>query len=268
MNKILRNNILAASIVLGLLPASQAVMAQATAAAEQTTIILVHGAFAGSESWNDVSKALKAGGYAVISAANPLRGIKNDADYVGALAASIKGPVVMVGHSYGGTVITNAATGKANVKALVYVGAFAPDVNETVVELAGKYPGSTLGPSLSAPVVLADGGKDLYIAKDKFHKQFAADVTAQQASAMAISQRPITEAAILEKSGDPAWKSIPSWFIYGTADKNIPPASMKFMAERAKGKKIVEIAGASHVPQAKHPKQIVQMIVEAARATQ
>jgi pimeloyl-ACP methyl ester carboxylesterase len=233
-------------------------------AADKPTIILVHGAFAASDSWDGVVKILKKDGYSVISAANPLRSVKGDAAYVGALATATKGDVVMVGHSYGGTVITNAATGKTNVKALVYVGAFSPDAGEAVVDLAGKFPGSTLGDTLN-PVKLADGNTDLYIQQAKFHKQFAADVPAATAALMAVAQRPITESAILEKAAEPAWKTIPSWHIYGTADKNIPAAAMKFMAERAKAKQTVEIAGASHVPHVTHPAAVAKMIEAAAK---
>jgi pimeloyl-ACP methyl ester carboxylesterase len=252
------------SIQTGLLVATLAI--GAASAADKPTIILVHGAFAASDSWDGVAKILKKDGYNVISAANPLRGVKSDAAYVGALATGIAGSVVMVGHSYGGTVITNAATGKTNVKALVYVGAFSPDAGEAVVDLAGKYPGSTLGPSLAPPIALADGGKDLYIAQDKFHAQFAADVPAAQAALMAIAQRPITEAAILEKATEPAWRTIPSWHIYGLADKNIPAAAMKFMANRAKSKHTIEVPGASHVPHVTHAAAVAKLIEEAAAA--
>lgn len=148
--------------------------------------------------------------------------VRNYAAYVRSLASSIAGPVVLVGHSYGGTVIANAANGQQNIKALVFVGAFATDKGETVIELSGRYPGGTLGAALAPAVLLADGGKDLYIEQSKFHAQFAADVPAQSARLMAATQRPIAEAALIEASGEPAWKSIPSWFIYGTADKNIP----------------------------------------------
>jgi pimeloyl-ACP methyl ester carboxylesterase len=202
----------------------------------------------------------------VVSAANPLRSVSGDAAYVGALASSIAGPVVMVGHSYGGTVISNAALGKANVKALVYVGAFAPDQGETVLSLAGLYPGSTLGDTLAPPVALADGSKDFYIQQSRFHQQFAADVPAHEAKLMAATQRPIADKALTEVSGAPAWRAIPSWFIYGSADKNIPPAALNFMALRAQGRKIVEIPHASHVPQVSHPAAVARLIEEAASA--
>lgn len=230
------------------------------------TVVLVHGAFAGSDSWNAVAAALAAKGYTVVAAANPLRSVRGDAAYVQSLTSSIAGPVVLVGHSYGGTVIANAADGQRNILALVFVGAFAPEKGETVIELAGRYPGGTLGEALAPPVALPDGGKDLYIDQARFHAQFAADVPAASAKLMAATQRPVAEAALTEPSGDPAWKTIPSWFIYGMADKNIPPAAMKFMAVRAGARKIVEIPRASHVPNVSHPAEIAQLIDEAATA--
>ncbi len=230
------------------------------------TVVLVHGAFAESSSWDGVATRLLAHGYPVIAAANPLRGVKSDAAYVASVLDSIKGPVVLVGHSYGGAVISNAAVGNANVKALVYVAAFAPDAGETASELSDRFPGSTLGAALAAPVALAEGGKDLYIQQDKFRSQFAADVSESDASLMAVTQRPIAEAALNEASGPPAWKTIPSWFIYGNADKNIPPAVLSFMARRAGSKRALEIPGASHVLMISHP-DAVATLIEAASAT-
>jgi pimeloyl-ACP methyl ester carboxylesterase len=174
--------------------------------------------------------------------------------------------VVLVGHSYGGNVITNAATGKNNVKALVYVSGFAPDVGESAGTLSEKYPGSTLGPTLAPPTPLSDGQKDLYIDQSKFHDQFAADLPAAQSKLMAVGQRPVTEAALNEGSGAPAWKNIPSWFIYGGRDKNIPPAVQPYMAKRAGAKRIVEVPGASHVVMTSHPDAVVKLIEEAASA--
>ncbi len=154
------------------------------------TIVLVHGAFAESSSWNGVLTRLITKGYPTVAVANPLRGVKSDADYVASVLKGIDGPIVLVGHSYGGAVITNAVNDNRNVKAVVYVAGFAPDMGETAVELSERYPGSTLGPTLAPPVVLPDGGKDLYIQQDKFHMQFAADVPANDAQLMASTQRP------------------------------------------------------------------------------
>lgn len=241
--------------------------ANAVFAAEKQTIVLVHGAFAESSSWNSVIGELSGQGYPVIAVANPLRSVKADADYVANIVKNVEGPVVLVGHSYGGAVISNAVQSNDNVTALVYVAAFVPDKGETVLELSGRYPGSTLGPTLAKPVILNDGSKDLYIQQDKFGKQFAADLPEAQASLMAATQRPITEYALTEPTGQPAWKSLPSWAIYGLADRNIPPAAMKFMAQRSEAAKIVEIPEASHVVMISHPDEVASLIVEAARTT-
>ena len=191
----------------------------------------MHGAFAESSSWNRVIPKLTARGYTVGAAANPLRSVKTDAESVASVVASVKGSVVLVGHSYAGAVITNAARGNANVKALVYVDAFAPEEGETPLGLSTKFPGSTLGGALAPPVPLADGGKDIYIDGAKFHQQFAADVAEGEAKLMFATQRPITDAALNEASGAPAWKTIPSWFIHGSLDKNIPPEALAFIGD-------------------------------------
>ncbi|QGW65004.1 alpha/beta fold hydrolase [Lysobacter soli] len=242
-----------------------AVLSGTDAAAETTkpTIVLVHGAFADSTSWNGVIRILEQDGYPVVSVANPLRSVSGDGAYVSDLLASIPTPVVLVGHSYGGSVITEGARGHDNVKALVYVAAFAPDAGETATALSGKFPGSTLGPTLAPPVKLAGGGADLYIQPSKFHAQFAADVNADDAALMAATQRPITEAALNEKSGAPAWKGIPSWFIYGDQDRNIPAKALGFMAERAKSRQTVVVPGASHVVMVSHPEPVAKLIEQA-----
>jgi pimeloyl-ACP methyl ester carboxylesterase len=232
------------------------------------TVVLVHGAFADSSGWNGVTERLVRDGYTVIAAANPLRGVKADRDYVSSLIASIDEPVVLVGHSYGGAVISGAANGNKNVKALVYVAAFAPDRGEAAVELAGKFPGGTLGGALAAPVQLSGGGVDLYIDRTKFHAQFAHDVPAGEAALMGASQRPIAQAALGEAAGEPAWKALPSWFIYGTDDKNIPPAALGFMAERAGSRNTVVVNGASHVVMMSHPQAVADIIKQAAEHVQ
>jgi pimeloyl-ACP methyl ester carboxylesterase len=238
----------------------------AFAAPVKPTVVLVHGAFADSSSWNGVVKILEKDGYPVIAAANPLRSVKGDAQSVADVLASVKTPVVLVGHSYGGPVISEAAYGNANVKALVYVAAFAPEKGETAAELSGRFPGSTLGPTLSAPVALADGGKDLYIQQDKFHEQFAADVSQADAKLMAATQRPVTVAALNEAATEPAWKTVPSYFVYGDQDKNIPAQALAFMAERAHAKQTVVVKGASHVVMVSNPKAVASLIETAATA--
>jgi len=233
-----------------------------------TTIVLVHGAFAESASWNSTISKLQAQGYSAIALANPLRSVQTDAAYLAALLETIQGPIILVGHSYGGMVITNAATGNRNVKALVYVAGFAPEKGESAVALSNRYPGSTLGPTLASPVALPEGGKDLYIQPDKFWLQFAADVSEDESKLMAATQRPCTEAALNElASSEPAWKAIPSWFIFGELDKNIPAAAHSFMAERAEARETVQIKGASHVVMISHPNEVAQMIGAAAEAS-
>ncbi|MGP1386435.1 MAG: alpha/beta fold hydrolase [Thainema sp.] len=244
------------------------VMNPASAQDSKPTIVLVHGAFAESSSWNGVLTQLIPKGYPTVAVANPLRGVNSDADYVASVLQGIEGPIVLVGHSYGGAVITNAVKDNENVKALVYVAAFAPDAGETAVELSGLYPGSTLGPTLAPPVDLPEGGKDLYIQQDKFHAQFAADVPVNDAQLMASTQRPITEAALNEASDVPAWKSVPSWFIYGDRDLNIPAVALSFMAEQANSNEAVVVKGASHVVMVSHPDAVAAVIEHAAMSPQ
>lgn len=239
--------------------------AVAAHAADKPTVVLVHGAFAESNSWDGVIKKLQADGYPVIGAANPLRGVKSDAQAVSAVVNSVHGPVILVGHSYGGNVISNVANTNGNIKGLVYVAAFAPDAGETAVQLTGKFPGSTLGPTLAEPVALPDGGKDLYIKQAAFHDQFAADVPAAAAALMAAGQRPIAAAVLDEASGTPTWKTVPSWFVYGDADKNIPAKALQWMAERAGAKKTVVVKGASHVVMVSQPAKVASLIEEAAK---
>lgn len=232
---------------------------------DKPTIVLVHGAFADASSWGGVIADLQQDGFTVIAAANPLRGVSSDADAVSALVNSIEGPVVLVGHSYGGAVISNAARNQENVQALVFVAAFAPDAGETAAGLAGRFPGSTLGGALSEPVPLSGGGNDLYIRQDAFHQQFAHDVAQADASVMAVTQRPITDMALNEPSGEPAWKSTPSWFIYGDGDRNIPAEGLAFMASRAQSRRTVVIPGGSHVIMISEPGRVADVIVEASR---
>ncbi|MRV72503.1 alpha/beta fold hydrolase [Duganella sp. FT92W] len=232
--------------------------------AARPTIVLIHGAFADSSSWDGVAKKLTAHGFPVLSVANPLRGVASDAQYAASVIGSVKGPLVLVGHSYGGMVISKAAEGNPDVKALVYVAAFAPEQGETVAGLAGKFPGGTLGDALAEPVSLADGGKDLYIRQDKFAQQFAADVPPRQAALMAAGQRPVTVAALNETSSGTAWKQLPSYFVYGTADKNIPLEGLRFMARRSNAKDVVEVKGASHVVMVSRPDTVARVIEAAA----
>lgn len=230
------------------------------------TVVLVHGAFADSTSWNGVVAELTDEGYPVVSAANPLRGAASDAAYIASIVKSIDGPVVLVGHSYGGTVITQAADGAPNVKSLVFVSAFAPDVGESSFQLAARFPGSLLGGVLAPPVTTPEGKQDLYIRTDKFPAAFAADLPFEAARIAAFAQRPLALQAGEEKVSVAAWKSIPSWFIYGSKDLAIPPAAIQFMADRAKAQKTVVVPDGSHVVMISHPHVVAMLIEEAASA--
>ncbi|MFD7233489.1 alpha/beta fold hydrolase [Streptomyces sp. NPDC059881] len=233
---------------------------------DKPTVVLVHGAFADSSSWNDVIKRLKRDGYPVVAASNPLRGVSSDAASVKAVLDSIDGPVVLVGHSYGGAVISNAAHGSDNVKALVYADAFLPDKGENANELASKFPGSVIGKVLRpVPITNPDGSKDFdfFIDQSKFHHAFGADVPARTAALMAVTQRPGTGTALNEPSGEPAWKTIPSWALVGTNDRIIPREAQVYMAERAKAH--VEEVRSSHAVSVSRPDAVTRIIEKAAR---
>lgn len=231
---------------------------------ENPTIVLVHGAFADSSSFGAIVKILVADGYPVLAAANPLRGLASDAAQVAALLDSIEGPVVLVGHSYGGAVISTAATGKPGVRALVYLAAFVPETGESAQALVEKFPGSTVGESLK-PVPLVEGQVDLYIDPRVFHPNFAADVPAEEAALFAITQRPAAGAALGEPAGGPqAWHTIPSYSLISGADRIIPPAAQEFMAQRS-GAIVQVVEGASHMVFVSHPAVTVDLIEIAAR---
>ena len=174
---------------------------------------------------------------------------------------AVTGPIVLVGHSYGGSVITNAARGNPNVRSLVYIAGFVPDRGESALDLSNKFPGSTLGPALEQ--IPLGGAVDLRVRQDLFPQQFAADVPLDDARLMTVAQRPITAAALGEPSGEPAWRSIPSYFLIPTADRIIPPAAQRFMAERAGGV-VVTVDDASHAVLVSKPDITVGLIERAA----
>jgi pimeloyl-ACP methyl ester carboxylesterase len=228
------------------------------------TIVLVHGAFAESASWDRVVRELEGAGHDVIAAANPLRGLAADAQSVSDLVRTIDGPVMLVGHSYGGAVITNVDSHAGQITGLVYVAAFAPEPGESANSLAQRFPGSTLGDALR-PVPRSDGTTDLYIAREIFHEQFAADVPAPEAARMAATQRPVTLEALQEPSGErPLWKELPSWYLVGGQDRNIPAELQHFMAHRAGALRTVELPTASHAVAVSHPDATARLILEAA----
>jgi len=227
------------------------------------TIVLVHGAFADSSSWDAVIDPLKDAGHPVIAAANPLRGLASDAEAIGDVVRSIDGPVVLVAHSYGGAVISNVASDAGEVTALVYVNGFAPDAGESAFELAAKFPGSTTGDAVR-PTPRSDGTTDLTIAPELFRENFCGDLLDAQAARMAVTQRPATVEALQEPSGQhPLWKDVPSWFLIGEEDRNIPAGLHRFMAERARSRRTVEIPGASHAISVSQPEATADLILEA-----
>ncbi len=243
------------------------------------TIALVHGAFAESSSWNPVIDRLEHHGTVLVAAhdqpfrrivaiAKPLRSLSGDAGYVRDVLASIDGPIVLVGHSYGGMVITEAAAGNDNVVGLVYVAAFAPEQGESAFQLSTMFPGSTLGDALDAYPV-SSGGDEFVIRPDLFHHQFAADVPAEQARLMAAAQRPVTQAALAEglPTGRPAWTDRPCWFVYGDEDLNIPAALQRFTVERSRPQGVREVAGASHAISVSDPDAVAETILDAVHAT-
>jgi pimeloyl-ACP methyl ester carboxylesterase len=230
------------------------------------TIILVHGAFAESSSWDGVIDPLASAGHSVMAAANPLRGPAADAEAISDVVRSVDGPVVLVGHSYGGSVISNVAADSGEITGLVYIAGFAPEAGESCFELSAKFPGSTLGDAVR-PTPRSDGTTDLTIAQELFHDQFAADVPEEKTARMAATQRPVTLEGLQEPSGErPLWKELPSWFVYGEEDKNIPAALQRFMAERAGARRAVGIAGASHAIAVSCPEETTDMVLEAAAA--
>src|SRR5688500_4434882 len=229
------------------------------------TIVLVHGAFAESSSWDGVIDPLVADGHKVIAAANPLRGLASDAAAISDMVRTIDGPVLLAAHSYGGNVISNVDADAGDVVGLVYVNAFAPEPGEHCFQLAAMFPGSMLGPETSRPVPPSDGTTDLYVASDSFHDVFCQDVPAPQAALMAVTQRPATQEALTEPSGDHSlWKDVPSRFLIGEEDHIIPAALQHFMAERAQAHRTLEIPGASHAITVSHPQAVAHEILEAA----
>jgi pimeloyl-ACP methyl ester carboxylesterase len=228
------------------------------------TIVLVHGAFADSSSWDGVVDPLGSEGHNLVAAANPLRGLASDAEAVSDVVRSIDGPVVLVAHSYGGAVISNVAADAGEIAGLVYVDGIAPDAGESTFDLAGKFPGSTTGDAVR-PIPRSDGTTDLVLAPELFRDNFCADVPEAQATRMAVTQRPVTQEALQEPSGDdPLWKKVPSWFVFGDKDNNLPPELHRFLAERAGARSTVEIPGGSHAISVSQPEATAKVILEAA----
>jgi len=258
--------LLALATTLTLTPAE----ARVAPTVEKPSIVLVHGAWADASTWKKVTQRLQKRGYSVYAPPNPLRGLHEDAAYIADFVNSIPGPVVLVGHSYGGAVITNAATSTPNVEALVYVDAFAPAEHENVFDLAAQQPGSLI---IGDPTTIFDfvpypgaptGDVDLYIKQSVFVQAFGNDLPAKTALALAAGQRPLSFLGAQEPSGPPAWATIPSWYLVGTLDNVIPPAEQRIMAARA-GAHTVEVA-AGHLSMLSQSGAVTKLIVQAAQA--
>ncbi|MDD7969231.1 alpha/beta fold hydrolase [Actinomycetospora lemnae] len=238
----------------------------------EATIILVHGAWADGSSWNLVAPELRSRGLSVLTPPNLLRGVTTDAPYVTSFVAQrATGPVILVGHSYGGFVITNAAAGAGDVRGLVYVDAFIPDAGETVFQILG---GSGSALDVPDPTVVLDlvgypgapeGDVEAFLKPDTVHTAFAQDLAEADRALIAESQRPITLSANLTPGTEAAWRSLPSWAVVGTEDRVIPPGAQRSMAERA-GATITEVAG-SHVSMVSNPKATIDAILAAVEAT-
>jgi pimeloyl-ACP methyl ester carboxylesterase len=234
----------------------------------QPTVVLVHGAWADGSSWNEVIKRLQAQGVQVTAPANPLRGISIDSAYIGSLLEQIPGPVLAVGHSYGGAVITNSATNANNVVGLVYVSAFVPDEGETLADIASKSQDSVINPALR-PLQYPTGegaetAVEFTIDPAEFHDVFAADLPAEQTSLIAATQRPLSALPFSEPAGVPAWKKLPSWAVVASGDKAAGADVVRSMAERA-GATITDVEG-SHVIMMSQPQVVVDVILTALAA--
>jgi len=243
-------------------------MSTATSLAGAPTVVLVHGAFADSSSWNGVIERLLAEGVKVTAPANPLRGISIDSAYLASVIEQTEGPVVAVGHSYGGAVISNAAHGADNVVALVFVAAFAPANGEVLGEVTTRSKDSILMPALvPSRRPSPTGGESVEFAIDpaQFHAAFAADLPVDEAAVMAATQRPVADAGFSEPNGEPAWKDLPSWAVVATGDKAAGADLVRSMAERA-GARITEVQ-ASHVVMISQPQAVTDVILDAIAAT-
>ncbi len=228
------------------------------------TIVLVHGAFADASSWRPVADRLDRDGHTVLAPPNPLRGLPHDASYAASVIDSIDGPVVLVGHSYGGAVITVAGSSD-KVVGLVYVAGVVPDEGESVNDLQGRFPSLAMGP-LVQPVSLPDGSVELTIDPARFPDVFGADLPAADAAFMAISQRSISATAFDDPATAAAWRATPSWAVFGTADQPVAPELQRFAYDRA-GSTVTEVEGASHLLMMSQPDIVAGVIREAVMAS-
>jgi pimeloyl-ACP methyl ester carboxylesterase len=227
------------------------------------TVVLVHGAFGDASSWRSVFRHLKSDEYDVLASAIPLRGVATDASYLGAVIDQLDGPVVLVGHSYSGCVITVAGASD-KVAGLVYVAGFVPDEGETITDLQARYPSLAMGNFLQ-PRPLPDGGVELSVDPQRFHNIFCADVPDAEAEFMAHAQRPLLATAFEEPATAAAWRVKPSWGVFGTADQPIAPELHRFSYERA-GSTVTEVEGASHFVMLSKPDVVARVIRESVQA--
>jgi pimeloyl-ACP methyl ester carboxylesterase len=236
---------------------------------QDPTVVLVHGAFADAGSWAGVTKRLISAGVSVTAIVNPLRGLKTDAAYVASIISQTPGPVLAVGHSYGGAVITNAVPQTSNVVGLVYVAAFAPDEGEKLGDITDRSKDSVLGTAtLAQQYPVGDGSEtaaELIIDPAKFHDVFTADLPQLESNVLGLSQRPIAASAFIEETGHPAWKDLPSWAAVGTEDKAAGADVVRSMAKRADAT-ITEISGGSHVIMISQPDAVTEVILTALRS--
>ena len=228
------------------------------------TIVLVHGAFGDASSWRSVYDLLDGDEYTVIAPANPLRGLATDASYLEGLIDQLDGPVVLVGHSYGGPVITVAGSSE-KVAGLVYVAGLAPDEGESVADLQERFPPLAMGDVLK-PRELPDGGAELSVVPERFHDVFTADLSDADAAFRAHAQRPVAPNAFQEPATAAAWRAKPSWAVWGTGDLPVGPALHRFQYERA-GSTVTEVEGASHFLMISQPEVVAGVIREAVTAT-
>jgi pimeloyl-ACP methyl ester carboxylesterase len=231
---------------------------------DQPTVVLVHGPFSETSSWTDVIDQLERSGFAAVAVANPLRSVSDDAAYLRDVIAALDTRVLLVGHSYGGMIVTEASSQNSAVVGLVYVAALAPDQSESALQLCGLHPGSTLESSLTG-YPISSGGCEFRLRYDAYREQFAADVPPRIAAKMARTQRPVTEYALSEglPTSSPGWTTLPSWFVYGELDHIIPAAVARSLARRARAYGSREIPGGSHALTVSRPFEVAQTITSA-----
>ncbi|MEU3345950.1 alpha/beta hydrolase [Streptomyces sp. NPDC006700] len=230
------------------------------------TIVLIHGAFADSSSWNGVIERLQRRGYTVMAPANPLRGLYSDSAYIASVLKSIKGPIVLAGHSYGGAVISTAAAGNPQVKSLIYINALMPDVGESGMSLSARFPSALGSATTSVPYRKAGAsGTDLYLKRDKVHSVFANCLPESQANLLGVTQRPAATTAFSETAKVAAWKEIPSWALVGRQDMTVSPQQERFEAKRAHSH--TQEIDSCHVSLIARPDAVANLILQGATAT-